>query len=135
MGRLGERDDGVVVGEDVGFGEAELVVEDVEELALDAAHVPLAKDTGAERPVDVLQGGVVTVLEERRLEMKTYLVGKNERAQEHSLACPLLEGDLQMEFCAFDVDERDEGHRHLDLCLVEDIGHEIGEVGVVCAAG
>ena len=52
-----------VVGEEVGLGEAELVVEDVEELALDAADVALAKDPGAERPVDVLERGVVEVLQ------------------------------------------------------------------------
>ena len=61
---LGEGEDGVVVREEVGLGEAELVVEDVEELALDPPDVPLAEDSGAERPVDVLEGGVIQVLQE-----------------------------------------------------------------------
>ena len=67
VGGLGKGHDGVMVGEEVGLSEAELVVEDVEELPLDAADVPLAKDPCAERPVDVLQGGVVTVLQGRRI--------------------------------------------------------------------
>ena len=40
-----------------------------------------------------------------------------------------------MGFRSVDVDERDEEHRDLDLCLVEDIGHEVEEVGVVRVAG
>ena len=116
-----ERDghDGVVVREEVGLCEPELVVEHVEELPLDAAHVALAKDTGAERPVDVLQCGVIAVLE--RIggsesatsartgdeEEGTHLVREDERSQEDALACPLLEGDLQVRFCAVDVDQRD----------------------------
>ena len=61
---LCEGDDSVVVREEVGLSESELVVEDVEELALYPADVALAKDTCAERPVDVLQGRVVAVLRE-----------------------------------------------------------------------
>ena len=67
VGGLGKGHDGIVVGEDVGLGKAEFVVEDVEELPLDAADVPLAKDPCAARPVDVLQGGVVTVLQGKRI--------------------------------------------------------------------
>ena len=64
VGGLGKGHDGIVVGEEVGLGEAELVVEDVEELTLDAADVALAEDSRAERPVDVLEGGVIQVLQE-----------------------------------------------------------------------
>lgn len=62
--RAGEGEDGVVVGEDVGLGDGELEVEDVEELTLDPADVALAKDPRAECPVDILEGGVVQVLGE-----------------------------------------------------------------------
>ena len=58
-----EREEGVMVREEVGFGDGELEVENVEELALDATNVALAEDPGAERPVDVLQRGVVKVLQ------------------------------------------------------------------------
>lgn len=58
----GNGGEAVVVAEDIILGYAELEVEDIEELALDAANVPLAKDTRAHGPVDILEGGVVQVL-------------------------------------------------------------------------
>ena len=60
--RAGKGEDGVVVCKEIGFGDGEFEVEDVEELTLDAADVALAEDPRAERPVDVLEGGVVEVL-------------------------------------------------------------------------
>ena len=42
-GWVDERDDGVVVGEEVGLVDGELVVEDIEELALYPADVALAE--------------------------------------------------------------------------------------------
>lgn len=38
-----------------------------------------------------------------------------------------------MGLCAVDVDEGDEECRDLDLCLLEDLGNELGELGVVIA--
>ena len=61
--RRGE--EGVVVGEEVRLGDGELEVEDVEELTLDATDIPLAEDHGAERPMDVLQCGIVQVLQSK----------------------------------------------------------------------
>ena len=58
----GEGEDGVVVCEDVGLGDGEFEVEDVEELTLDAADVTLAEDASAECPVDILECGVIQVL-------------------------------------------------------------------------
>ena len=58
-GGAGEGEEGVVVREEVGFGDAELEVEDVEELTLDAADVALAEDPRAQRPVNVLKRGIV----------------------------------------------------------------------------
>ena len=52
--RLDESHDGIVMREEVGFAEAELIVEYVEELALNSANVTFAEDTGAECPVNVL---------------------------------------------------------------------------------
>lgn len=49
-----ERGEPVVVCEEVVLLERKLKVEDIEELALDAANITLAEDTGAECPVDVL---------------------------------------------------------------------------------
>ena len=58
----GAREKRVVVGEEIGLGDGELEVENVEELTLDAADVTLAKYSCAERPVDVLESGVVKIL-------------------------------------------------------------------------
>ena len=62
VGGVCEGHDGGVVGKDILLGDAEFEIEDVEELALYPADVALAEDPGAERPVDVLEGGVVQVL-------------------------------------------------------------------------
>ena len=60
--RADERHDRVVVGEQIGLVHAEFVIEDVEELALDAADVALAEDAGAQCPMDVLQRRIVAIL-------------------------------------------------------------------------
>lgn len=43
---------------------------------------------------------------------------------------PLLEGDLNMGLRAVDVYEGDEEGGYLDLGLGDDIGHELGELGL-----
>lgn len=54
-GGVGESHDGGVVCEDILLGNAELEVEDIEELAFYPTNVALAEDARAERPVYVLQ--------------------------------------------------------------------------------
>jgi len=49
-----ERHDRVVVCHDVVFGDAQLEIEDIEKLALDATNVTLAEHTSAHSPVYVL---------------------------------------------------------------------------------
>lgn len=63
VARLRERHDCGVVRKDVRFIEAELEVEYVKELALYPANVTLSENTGAESPVDILESGVIGVLE------------------------------------------------------------------------
>ena len=53
----------MVMGQDVILGDREIPVENLEKLPLDPAHVPFAKDTGAQRPVNVPEGRIVGVLE------------------------------------------------------------------------
>ena len=57
-----EREERIVVGKEVCFCDAEFEIEDVEEFTLDASDVALAEDSCAQRPVDVLERGVVQVL-------------------------------------------------------------------------
>ena len=63
-GGAGDGEEGVVVRKEIGLRNGELPVEDVEELTLDTADVALPENASAERPVDVLERGVVGVLRE-----------------------------------------------------------------------
>ena len=138
--RASEGEDGVVVCKEIGFGDGEFEVEDVEELTLDAADVTLAEDASAECPVDILECGVIQVLrrgtrkesgyESMTSMVSTYLVGEDECAEEDALVGPLLEGDLDVWLGTLDVYEGDEEGRNLDLCLVEDVCDELEELGV-----
>ena len=123
-----EGKDSVVVCEDIGLGNGEFEVEDVEELTLDAADVTLAEDASAECPVDILECGVIQVLrrgtrkesgyESMTSMVSTYLVGEDECAEEDALVGPLLEGDLYVGLGTLDVDEGDQEGGDLDLRLV-----------------
>ena len=62
MAGVREREESVVVCEEIGFRDGKLEIEDIEELTLDAADVTLAKDASAECPVDILECGVIQVL-------------------------------------------------------------------------
>lgn len=74
-GREGEvRDlsEALVVAEKVVLSDLELEVEHVEVLALDAADIAFAEDTRAERPVDILECGIVEVLERKRKRVRIH---------------------------------------------------------------
>ena len=55
-------DDVAVMDDDVGVGKAELPGEDIEELAFYSVHVSFAKHSGGDSPVNVPQGGIISVL-------------------------------------------------------------------------
>ena len=59
-----------------------------------------------------------------------HLVRKDECAEEDPLIGPLLERDLNVGLGPVDVDEGNEDGRDLDLCLVDDVGHELEEFSV-----
>lgn len=84
----------VVMREDVVLGNAELEIKDIQKLALDAPNVALAKNAGADRPVDVLQRGVIEVFG-----------SDDEGAKEDTLQCPLLEGNVEVGLGPVDVYE------------------------------
>lgn len=64
---VSERHNEGVMREDVALCDGEVEVEHIEELALDAADVPFAEDTSAERPVHVFECGVIQVLQWMRM--------------------------------------------------------------------
>ncbi len=49
----------LMVAQEVCLGNTELEVQDIEVLPLNPTHVPFAENTGTERPMDVLECGVV----------------------------------------------------------------------------
>lgn len=57
-----EREDGMVMGQDVIFGDREVPVKDLEELSFDPAHITLAKNSSAQRPVNVSEGRIIGIL-------------------------------------------------------------------------
>jgi len=52
----------MVVGQDVILGDREIPVEDLEELSFDPPNIALAKDSCAQRPVNVSESGIIGVL-------------------------------------------------------------------------
>jgi hypothetical protein len=141
--RQGDGENARMVTEEVGFGDAQLKVEDVQELAFDASHVALPEDACAESPMDVLERRVIEILRTRvwgpavtryRCGAETYFGSTHECAEEHPLQCPLLEGDVEMGLGPVDVDEGGEDHGCGDLCTGEDVrdkGGEGSELGLV----
>ena len=53
---------GLVMGEHIIFGDSQLEIEHAEELAFYAAHIPLIEQSCTQRPVHVLERGIVEVL-------------------------------------------------------------------------
>lgn len=62
---------------------------------------------------------------------KTYLVGEDECTEEHALARPLFEGDLEVRLGPVDIDKGHEEGRDLHFRLVDDVGHKRRELGVL----
>jgi len=52
----------LMVAEDVGFCNAKLKVEDIEVFTFDATNVTFAENASTERPVHILESGIIQVL-------------------------------------------------------------------------
>jgi len=52
----------MVMGQDVILGDREIPVENLQELSFDPPHIPFAKDTGAQRPMNVSKSRIVGIL-------------------------------------------------------------------------
>ena len=55
----------LMMAENVGFCNAELKVEDIEVFTLDATNVTFAKNTSAKCPMDILECGIIQILQGR----------------------------------------------------------------------
>lgn len=83
-----------MVVEDIRFGDRQIPIQDIQELALDAADISLSKGTRYEGPMDVFECRIVGIF------------GSNhESAEEDSFASPVLGFDRQVGLRAVDVDE------------------------------
>ena len=60
----------LVVAKNVGFCNAKLKVEDIEVFTLYAANVTFAKNTSAKCPMDILECGIIQILQERYERLK-----------------------------------------------------------------
>jgi len=122
-----ERHDRVVVRHDVVLTDAQLEIEDVQELALDPADIALAENSRAHSPVHVLKRGVIEILRSRKWALVShgrsskcgswfrnvaYLAGGDKRAKEDPLVGPLFECDVEMGLGPVEIDEcgQDRGH-------------------------
>lgn len=55
-----------MVGQDVILGDREVPVEDLQKLSFDPPHITFAEHTGAQRPMNVSESGIIGVLAGRR---------------------------------------------------------------------
>lgn len=110
VGGQEEGHDGVVVGHDIVFADAQLEIEDVEKLALDPANVTLAKHTSAHSPVHVLERRVIQIF-----------AGYDEGAKEYTFICPLLEGDVEVRLGPVQIDKGSEDDGHFDLSASDNV--------------
>ena len=114
----------VANGEEIGFGNAEIPVEDFNELALDPSDIALAEGAGNHSPVNVFQSRVVGVFG-----------SDDESAEENAVQCPLFGLDGEVWPGAFDVDEGDEDVGESGLGSLDDCRDELGKFGVLVGAG
>jgi len=112
-----------VVAENVIFGDRELKVKDVQELAFNAAAITLAEHASTQRPVNVFESGIIEILARNHYG-----------AKKDALTRPFLERDLKMRPGSIDVDERNEDGGDVDLSTGEDIGDEGDKCSVFRAA-
>ena len=119
-----EREDGMVMGQNVILGDREVPVEDLQELSFDPPYITFAEHTSAQRPVNVSESRIIGVLGGYRSSqhetnngfgIAVHLSGQNKRSQEHTFTCPLLRPDGQVRHRAVNVDERGENDGGFDL--------------------
>lgn len=66
-----ESDDGRVVACNVFLVDDQIPIKDIQELALDPTDITFSKDTGCNRPVDVLESGIIRKLDQRIRMIRT----------------------------------------------------------------
>ena len=113
----------VVDEEEIGFGNGEIPIEDLDELALNPANVTLAEGAGDHSPMNVLQGRVICVFG-----------SDDERAEENAVKGPLFGLNREIGFGTLDVDEGDKDVGDSNLSSLDDIRDKLGELGVLVGA-
>jgi len=119
-----EMQESVMNDEEIGFGDGELPVDDIDELALDPSNIALAEGTGDHSPMNVFQSRVIGVLG-----------GDDEGAEENAVKGPLFGLNGEIRPGALDVDEGDKDVGDSDLSSLDNVRDELGELGVLVGAG
>lgn len=97
-----------MVGENIGFCNTQAVAQDIQKFALNPPNVSGTKDTSADCPMVVFQGGVIGEL-----------VSQNDSTEEHTLVSPLLHTDVELRLCAIDVYKGNKYDGKVDFCAVK----------------
>ena len=114
----------VANSEEIGFGNSQIPIENLNELALDPSNITFAKRVRDHRPVDVLQSRVVGVLG-----------GNDEATEEDAVEGPLLCLNGEIRLGAFDVREGNKKVGGSNLSSLDNVRHELGELRVLAGAG
>ena len=111
-------------GEEIGFGDGQIPIENLDELAFDPPNVTFAERVRDHRPMDVLKSRVVGVF------------GRDdESAEENTVESPFLRLDGEEWLSSLDVDECDEEVGDRDFSSLDNVRDKLSELGVLAGAG
>lgn len=132
----------LMVAENVGFCNAKLKVEDIKVFTLNATNVTFAKNTSAKCPMDILECGIIQILQGRmsdwsgkeRWRQCAYLGSYDDGTKEDSFQGPFFEGNMEMRLSPVDVDEGSKDGLDINLCTLYDIFDKWSELCMFRAA-
>lgn len=116
MGGYEKGDDTVMVCHDIVFGDAQLEIKDVEELALYPPNVTLAEHTSAHSPVYVLKRRVIQIF-----------TGYDDSTEEYTFIGPLLERNVEVRLSPVQIDKGGQDDRHFNLSPSDNVVDHRGE--------
>lgn len=111
-------------GEEIGFGDGQIPIEDLDELALDPSNVTFAERAGDHSPMYVFESRVVGVFG-----------CDDESAEEDTVQSPFLCLNGEIGLGSLDVDEGNEEVGERDLGSLDNVRDKLSELGVLVGAG
>lgn len=141
VGGYEKGDDAVVMRHNIIFGDAQLEIKDIEELALYPSNVTLAEHTSAHSPVYVLQRGVIQILrtcESGRMykwgSEDSHFTGYDDGTEEYTFIGPLLQGDVEVRLSPVQIDKGSQDDGHFNLRASDNVVDHSGEGRTLCAS-